>query len=137
MSTKVFPPTKIYLDNSPVHGKGIFAAEKILKDEVFDENIFLTLPLEKDKTDYTEFETNLFNDYRFNWPHGRGWEKLVLPMGFGCFYNHSSEPSAFWRSNLERQTFEFVAYRDIEPGEEIFVWYGSDDYFKTDNRTKI
>ena len=29
-------PSKIYVDNSPIHGLGVFAKEQILKDEVFE-----------------------------------------------------------------------------------------------------
>lgn len=137
MDYRVFPSTKIYLDNSPVHGKGVFASDTIEKDEVFEECYILSLPIENGKDEYTQFEIDLFKDYRFNWPHGMGWEEQVLPTGFGCFYNHSQNPNAFWRSNIEKRTFEFVAYRKIEPGEEIFIWYGDIGYFKSEGRTLI
>ena len=77
-------------------------------------------------------------DYRFNWPQnsGRQWEKQVVSGGFGSFYNHSDTPNAAWRSNIEHNTFEFVATRLIQPDEEIFVWYGDINYWN-DGRNHI
>ena len=77
-------------------------------------------------------------DYRFNWPQGggSGWEKQVVAGGFGSFYNHSDTANAAWRSNIERNTFEFVATKLIQPDEEIFVWYGDISYWN-DGRNHI
>jgi SET domain-containing protein len=60
----------------------------------------------------------------------------VVSGGFGSFYNHSDTPNAAWRSNIEHNTFEFVATRLIQPDEEIFVWYGDINYWN-DGRNHI
>ena len=78
MDKKILPPTKVYLDDSPVHGKGVFASQVIEEGEVIEECYILPLPLEKGRTDYNDFERDLFADYRFNWPHGEGWERLFV-----------------------------------------------------------
>jgi len=57
---------------------------------------------------------------------------LSLPS----LYNHSESPNAYWFSNYEKRTFSFVSSRDIEPGEEIFVWYGDVNYWN-DGRNHI
>jgi len=61
---RINPPTKIYLDKSPIHGIGVFA------------------------------------------------------------------------SNKENNTFEFYALREIEKGEEILVYYGSEEYWDMIKRVK-
>lgn len=130
MDYRVFPSTKIYVDKSPIHGWGVFAKELINEGEIFEECILLTLP------PFNEHNSSFLLDYRFNWPQGEVWEEQVCALGFGSLYNHSDSPNAFWRSNLDKKTFEFVSYRDILPGEEIFVWYGGDNYWN-DGRTRL
>lgn len=119
---------KIYVDKSPVHGWGVFAKEDIEQGEVFEECPILTLPIEKGEV------SSLLIDYRFNWPQGHLWEEQVFPLGFGALYNHSENANAFWVSNLENRTFQFISHREIKKGEEIFVWYGDVNYWN-DGRT--
>lgn len=110
-------PTKIYIDNSPIHGLGVFTKEKIYKDELIEECPILFL-FKKGE------ESPLFVDYRFNFPSGAGWEEQVLALGYGCIYNHSNEPNAYWYSNNDKRTFSFIALRDIELGRRdfYFLW---------------
>ena len=45
MTLNIHPPQKIYVKNSPVHGLGVFASEKINKDEIFEICPILSLPM--------------------------------------------------------------------------------------------
>ena len=119
---------KVYVDKSPVHGWGVFAKEDIMEGEVFEECPVLTLPIEKGEV------TSLLIDYRFNWPQGGEWEEQVFPLGYGGLYNHSENANAYWISNLENKTFQFISHREIKKGEEIFTWYGDVNYWN-DGRT--
>ena len=119
---------KIYVDKSPVHGWGVFAKEDIMQGEVFEECPVLTLPIEKGEV------TSLLIDYRFNWPQGSEPEEQVFPLGYGGLYNHSENANAYWVSNLENKTFQFISHREIKKGEEIFTWYGDMNYWN-DGRT--
>lgn len=123
---KIFPPTKVYISESPLHGFGVFAKEPIEANEVIEETPLLDLGI-----NVGEWST-LFSDYRFDWPTGAGqnWEKQVLPWGYGCIYNHSDTPNAYWRSHKGRGTFEFVARRRIERDEEICTFYGGPEYWQ-------
>ena len=129
---KIYPPNKVYVARSPIHGWGVFANEIIFENEIIEETPLYDLKIEKGTN------TSLMMDYRFNWPQGTDgdWDKQVLPWGYGSLYNHSETPNAFWRSNLERETFEFVAIKKIQIGEEIFVYYGGANYWH-DGRTNI
>ena len=131
MTSHIYPPQKIYVKNSPVHGLGVFASEKINKGEIFEVCPILSLPMKFGEV------SPLFIDYRFNWPSGTSeWEEQVISLGFGSLYNHSESPNAYWFSDNETRTFKFAASRDIEPEEEIFVWYGDVNYWN-DGRTSI
>jgi hypothetical protein len=122
-------PNKIYVNKSPIHGLGVFAKEQILKDEIFEVCPVIDMGMHFGET------SHILIDYRFNWPQGNGsWEKQVVATGFSLLYNHKDEPNAGWKSNLETNCFEFFALKDIEPNEEIFVWYGDINYWN-DGRT--
>jgi hypothetical protein len=123
-------PTKIYLDNSPVHGLGVFAKVDIKQGELIEEAPFLELPINKGES------SPLFIDYRFNFPSGMEWTHQVLVMGYGSFYNHSDDASAYWFSDNQKRTFNFIASRDILAGEEIFTYYGDSNYWN-DGRNRI
>jgi SET domain-containing protein len=131
MTSHIYPPQKIYVKNSPVHGLGVFASEKINKGEIFEVCPILSLPMKFGEV------SPLFIDYRFNWPSGTSeWEEQVISLGFGSLYNHSESPNAYWYSDNETRTFKFASSRDIEPEEEIFVWYGDVSYWN-DGRNHI
>lgn len=126
---RIFPPTKIFVAKSEVHGYGVFASAFIIEGEIIEECPIYDLKIPKGEV------SDVLIDYRFNWPQGTDfWEKQVIAWGWGSLYNHSNTPNALWRSNLENQTFEFYALRDIKPYEEIFTYYGGEDYW-LDGRT--
>lgn len=127
---RIIPPTKIYVTKSPVHGLGVFASDKIIEGEVFEVCPILDIGMKTGET------SPVLMDYRFNWPQGNEWDKQVVGLGYGSLYNHSDNPNANWRSNIEDNTFEFYATKEIQPGQEIFVWYGDDNYWN-DGRVKL
>jgi SET domain-containing protein len=121
---RIFPPTKIYVSKSDIHGYGVFASTFILEGEVIEECPIFDLNIPKGEP------SEVLIDYRFNWPQGTEfWDKQVIAWGWGSLYNHSNTPCASWRSNIQNQTFEFFALRDIKPNEEILVYYGGDGYW--------
>jgi SET domain-containing protein len=123
------PPYKIYVNKSPIHGLGVFAKELIQKDEVFE-----ICPIIDMGMNFGE-SSHILIDYRFNWPQGiQEWTKQVVATGFAMLYNHSNNANANWRSNFETNSFEFYATKNINPDEEIFVWYGDMSYWD-DGRT--
>jgi SET domain-containing protein len=126
---RINPPTKIYVSKSDIHGYGVFAKEMIFEGEIIEE-----CPIHNLNIPYGH-STPLFIDYRFNWPQGtESWNKQVISWGYGSLYNHSKTPNAYWRSNMEKETFEFCSLKTINPEEEILVYYGGDSYW-SDGRT--
>lgn len=130
MDFRIFSPTKIYVDKSPIHGWGVFAKYTIEEGEILEECPVLTLPMQKGEV------SSLMIDYRFNWPASNEWEEQVIGLGFASLYNHSNTPNAYWISDTDKKTFKFIASRQIQPNEEIFVWYGDDSYWN-DGRSHI
>jgi len=117
-------PTKIYLDKSPIHGWGVFASAPIEEGEILEECVVIDMGLR-----FGEASPVLI-DYRFNWPQGENeYVSQVVATGFSMMYNHNSNPNAAWRSNKENGTFEFYALKNINRNEEIFVFYGGEDYW--------
>lgn len=121
-------PKKIYISNSKIHGLGVFALEKIYTGEVFEICPVIDIGLTKEPS-------HILIDYRFNWPQGKlDWDKQVVSAGYGMLYNHSDDYNALWRSNIEDNSFEFYAVKEINPNDEIFIYYGDVSYWN-DGRT--
>lgn len=114
-------PPKVFVTQSPGKGFGVFAAKNFVEGEVIERCycIEVTKPV----------KGNLIN-YAFNYPPGTNETKQVLPLGYGCIYNHSENNNAFWIKTPDHEMhFDFVAKRDIKIGEEICTYYGK-NYFK-------
>lgn len=128
-------PSKIYINRSPIHGWGVFALEKILKDELIEETPYFSLfERGQEKLDCNK---NLLLDYRFSFPANIEWQEQVIPFGCGCIYNHSHEANAYWETDEKNQTFKYFAKRDILPGEEICTYYGPMSYWKKRNHIEL
>jgi SET domain-containing protein len=113
----LFVSPKIIVDDSPIQGRGVFAVDYILKDEMIEECHFVKLI----ETDFEKLDKTI-KDIAFAWPmFTSGTHAIVL--GFGSIYNHSNENNATWETDLEKNCFRFIAVRDIEPGEEICTNY--------------
>lgn len=121
--------SKIELRKSPIHGWGVFAKDNIEINEILEEVPYLIVPMKKGES------SSMFIDYRFNFPTG-DWKYQVLPGGFGCYYNHSNNPNAYWLTDEENDIFVFVTSAKIKKDDEILVYYGDVGYWQ-DGRLNI
>ena len=128
----LYPPNKIYVARSPIHGLGIFANEDILKGEVFEITPLLDVVKSKEEDLGREF----LYDYRFAYNKNGKTTKLVLALGYGSLYNHSDDPNANWKLNEVLDMFEFYAVKDIKRGQEILIYYGNKEYWEARPHTK-
>jgi len=126
---KIQIPNKIYIDNSPIHGLGVFASQIIYEGEIIEICPVIDMGLNKEVSP-------ILIDYRFNWPQGNEWTNQVVAAGYAMLYNHSNRPNSNWRSNEQMKTFEFYATKQIQPNEEILIYYGDVNYW-SDGRTDI
>lgn len=117
------PPSSIYVDTSltPGAGRGVFAKETIEKGAVIEQCpvVALTDPKDRDRLR----KTGLVN-YYFLWGEKRNLAAICL--GWGAVYNHSFAPNAKYEKVMEDLRMDFIALRDIQPGEEIMVNYNGD-----------
>jgi SET domain-containing protein len=119
-------PTKVEVKSSPIHGLGVFAIEPIKKGEIIEECPLITVTFIEATT------SNILHRYRFMYPTNNP-EMHVIPLGYGCIYNHSEKNNATWCMGRYKM-FNFIALRDIEVGEEICTSYGGRNYWDLQKR---
>jgi hypothetical protein len=61
--------------------------------------------------------------YYFEW--GDDCQHGAIALGCGSLYNHSYTPNARYEFRESEECLEFIALRDIEPGEEITINYNN------------
>lgn len=111
-------PHKIYVSNSIISGRGVFASSDIEKDEVLEECHFILL-------DKPYKDLGVIKDYVFSYPlNGR---KSAVVCGFGMIYNHSYDSNATWEICDDKRLFRFKSLKDINKGDEIFIDYKTDN----------
>ncbi len=107
-------PRAAYVDTSPVHGRGVFAATAIAVGDVIELCPVLRLPaVQRDQIDAT-----LLFEYYFDWDGDAG-----VAFGYGSLYNHSDEPNAEYIKHYDADLLEVRALRDVAAGEEITFSY--------------
>ena len=113
---------KIEVQDSPLHGLGVFATAPIAKGEVIELCPYIVI----DDDDLQE--ANRLNDYLYNSPDRVG--DYLCVMGFGMLYNHGNPANAEWQIDDDNRFVRFSALCDIEAGAEIVDDYG-EEYWDT------
>jgi SET domain-containing protein len=105
-------------------GRGVFARELIREGSIIERAPVIVIPaVEIDENPYDTVLTR----YCFQW----GRNSVALVLGYGSLYNHSYRPNAYYR-DLRSRVKEFVALREIQPGEEITINYNGSPHDKSD-----
>jgi SET domain-containing protein len=116
-------PGSVYAAESPIHGRGVFAARQLGAGDTIEECLILKVP--GDQASLLE-ETDLFG-FTFEWEDG-----VAVALGFGSLYNHSWTPNARYDHDYDRDLVIYSAVRAIAAGEEITVNYSGDPDGHTD-----
>lgn len=95
-----------------INGYGVFTREQIKKGDSVEKCLCIELKESE--------HIGGFWDYQFLHPVTKN---KLIPLGYGCTYNHSDTPNLGWRPVTDR-IIDFYAIRDIEPGEQLFHTYG-------------
>lgn len=98
-------------------GRGVFAGRRIDKGELIEACPVIILSA----ADERMLTGTTLDHYLFAW--GEGTQGACLVLGLGSLYNHSPSPNAVACRNEPEARLEFVALRDIEAGEQVFVDY--------------
>jgi SET domain-containing protein len=109
-------PTKIYVSDSPISGRGVFANDHIQSGEVLEECHFIELS----ETDFNNIDP-ILKEYVFTFPTGNKNNCVVL--GCGMIYNHSLIPNAYWECDENKRLFRYIASKPIKKNSEIFINY--------------
>ena len=134
---KLFQNKKIYTDDSPLHGRGVFASDIILPGEIV-EQCHVVHPSKKTAKNIDEN----FLKYFFLWPClPDNWQESVKEkgtldfseisypvcvLGYGMIYNHSPNPNVIFELDTQNNLIEFRAKRKILTNEELLISYGGD-----------
>jgi SET domain-containing protein len=112
---------KTYLDKSPIHGIGVFAAENIKSGQLVWK---LNLAIDKiinPNIVFESFELKFLKIYAY---FDLQLDKWILPVDNDRFMNHSDNPNSGPLENGDD-----IAIKDINIGEEITVNYYDTDGF--------
>jgi SET domain-containing protein len=116
----LYRSNKIYVDDSNIHGRGVFASEFIKSGELLEECHFIELDKDREHQE-------ILHQHFFAWPKGIE-EKLVICLGYGSIFNTSAKsPNADWQTDTKKNKLIFFAIKDIQPGQEIFTNYNKSD----------
>ena len=107
-----------YVDNSEIHGHGVFAD----KDYSAGDTIEVCPYLVTDDEDMGK--NSVLHDYMFESPNHDSKEYLI-PLGYAMVYNHRESPNAEWEiKETDYRFVRFFALDKVKQGEEIFHDYG-------------
>jgi len=125
-------PNNLYVKWTEEKGYGVFSDKPIWKGQLIERCYCI-------KTGTPKFPVSGdLMDYVFNYPKGPSVDEgavHVLPLGFGCIYNHAEDNNAAWHNTPDLEFhFDFIAERDIPAHEEICTYYGKDYWPQKQNR---
>ncbi|KAF9468546.1 cytidine deaminase-like protein [Collybia nuda] len=118
------------LGNSPSHlnslegkGRGVFASHTIQRQTIVE--ISPVLLFSSEEYDLHGKYT-ILDQYTFKWTDGR----LALALGLGSLFNHSETPNISYTLDPSTDSIRYVTVRDIEPDEELCIFYGHNLWFR-------
>lgn len=110
----------LYVIDSDDRGRGVFTSLAVQSGDTIEFCQILKIP----KVELPIIHKTILHDYYFLW--GEDLDQPVLALGFGSLYNHVSFPNANFILDLENETIDIVAIKDINPGEEITINYNGE-----------
>ncbi len=131
-----FRNASIYVSESKLGGRGVFAGEPIQKGDLI-EVCPVVICGENDKA---HLDQTALYDYYFMW--GEQEEQTAIALGFGSLYNHHCPSNAEFIADYDENTIDFYALRYIEAGEEITINYNGNPFderepwFMTDGKKR-
>lgn len=109
-------PDKLYVSNSNISGRGVFAKEDIEIGEILEECHFIELS----EKDFNNIDP-ILKEYVFSFPLGNKNNCVVL--GYGMIYNHSLINNAYWECDEENNLFRFKSLKKIRANQEVLINY--------------
>jgi len=125
---EIIPPSKVKIVEVEGKGRGVVAVEKIKKGEIIE-----TCPIIEISEKEKQFVESQSDVLKYYYLIQEDLKRCCIMLGYGSVYNHSQNPNADidYPDEKSEKYLQFVALRDIKPGEEIVYDYEFDDN-KTD-----
>ena len=106
---------KVHIRHDPRKGRGVFADQVVIKEQLIEVCELLLMDLHEVGPTLEGYV------YQYN-------KKLVaVALGNGSLYNHSDTPNSRFYFNYRQKLLYIESLRKIERGEEITVDYGYTD----------
>ena len=110
----------LYITSSTDKGSGVFTSIDISEGDIIEVCPVIIIP----KSELPIIHKTILHDYYFLW--GENMEDCAIALGFGSLYNHEIHPNANFILDLENETIDIVAIRNITAGEEITLNYNGE-----------
>lgn len=107
---------RTYVADSPLGGRGVFAAEHLAAGEVVEVCPVIVVRAEE----IDALETTSLRDHWYGW--GDDGDAAVA-MGHGSFYNHAEDPTCTYEVHEVLDALVVTATRDVAAGEELTIDY--------------
>ena len=98
-------------------GRGVYAERAFAAGELVTEAPVIVIP----SREWKAIEPTVIGDYCFAW--GRQDRDAALVLGIGSLFNHATDPNCEPVRVEDDELMQFVATRDIAPGEELTISY--------------
>jgi hypothetical protein len=105
----------LIVGNTNLKGRGVFAQKRFLKGEVVDKAPVVVIPAEQVKF----LDQTVLANYYYDWED----KAVAIALGLVSIFNHSYHPNTYYVKKFAEREVEYIAYRDIEVGEEITANY--------------
>tara|TARA_R110000824_G_scaffold56179_2_gene154015 strand:- start:319 stop:762 length:444 start_codon:yes stop_codon:yes gene_type:complete len=127
----------IYVGDSEVEGRGVFAGEDICAGTLIEEAHYIIM----ENPNWEKCDKELIK-YVFALPElQEGWKDFcdehggvtiaqatrpLNVLGFGMIYNHSKNNSVVYKIEAKRGILTYRTTKDVEEGEELTIDYGEE-----------
>jgi uncharacterized protein len=110
----------LIVSNTKLKGRGVFAQKRFLKGEIIETTPVVVVPVEQVEL----IDQTILTYYYYDWED----KAVAIALGLCTLFNHSYHPNTYYIKKFSEREVQYIAYRDIEVGEEITANYnGSPD----------
>jgi len=121
MTSDCFIHPALYIGDTDLKGRGMFAAEAIQPEEIIENSPVIVM----DTVARVHLDQTLLHDYIFEWqPDGAAL--CCMALGYIPIYNHSYASNCEYFMDYEAQTMSIKTVREINAGEELTINYNGD-----------
>jgi len=107
----------LYITSSSGKGRGVFTSADINEGDTIEICPVIIIP----KAELPIIHKTILHDYYFLW--GENMDDCAIALGFGSLYNHEVHPNANFILDLENDTIDIIAIKNIASGDEITLNY--------------